>query len=581
MATKLKSMPRRTQTTSKASDAQHPWLKAYPSDVDWGMTLTPALLGSLLDQAVQAYGSRQCTYFLGRRLSFAEIGALSDRAAKGLQQVGVREGVRVGLLLPNTPTFVIFYYAVLKAGGTVVNFNPLYSVEEIEFQIRDSGTKIMVTLDLARTFAKVEAVLAKGVLEKAVVASFVSQLPALKSVGFKLLHAPSLAQVSASTQRDKVVLERDLLANDGRYAKLKITPDATAVLQYTGGTTGTPKAAMLTHANLSINVAQVKAWENRPPNAGDRVVGVLPLFHVFAMTTVMNFGISQGMEMILVPKFELIDTLKLIDKLRPTIMPGVPTIFNAIMRHPHIKNFDLTSLEFCLSGGAALPIEVKRGFEANSGCHLVEGYGLSETSPVATCNPLGEPKEGSIGLPLPGTEITIRSLEDPTVAMKQGEIGEICIAGPQVMSGYWNKPEENESSFVGRFFRTGDVGYMDEDGYVFIVDRIKDMINSSGFKIYPRHIEDALYEHAAIAEVTVVGISDAYRGEAPKAFVKLKEGEQATAAELLEFLKPKLSKIELPAEIEFRDILPKTMIGKLSKKELRAEARGRSRAGGV
>jgi long-chain acyl-CoA synthetase len=293
------------------------------------------------------------------------------------------------------------------------------------------------------------------------------------------------------------------------------------------------------------------------------------------MTTVMNFGINKGIEMILLPKFELIETLKLIGKLRPTLMPGVPTLFNAILHYPHIANFDLTSLQYCISGGAALPVELKRGFEALCGCSVVEGYGLSETSPVATCNPAEARREGSIGLPLPGTEISIRSLDDPHVPMPRGETGEICIAGPQVMTGYWRKPQDTEASFVGRFFRTGDVGYMDEDGFIFIVDRIKDMINASGFKVYPRRIEDALYEHAAVAEVIVVGIPDEYRGEAPKAFVKLKEGKEATAKELLEFLRGKLSKIELPAEIEFRDQLPKTMVGKLSKKELRAEAKRR------
>jgi long-chain acyl-CoA synthetase len=273
------------------------------------------------------------------------------------------------------------------------------------------------------------------------------------------------------------------------------------------------------------------------------------------------------------PRFDLIETLKLIGKLRPTMMPGVPTLFNAMLRHPRIKRFDLSSLDFCISGGAALPIEVKRGFEALSGCTLVEGYGLSETSPVATCNPLDAPKEGSIGLPLPATEITIRSLDDPAKEMPLGEPGEICIAGPQVMTGYWKKPAETESAFVGRFFRTGDVGYMDDGGYIFIVDRIKDMINAAGFKVYPRRIEDALYEHSAVAEVCVVGIPDDYRGEAPKAFVRVKEGRDVTALELIAFLRPKLSKPELPAAIEFRDELPKTMIGKLSKKALRETAK--------
>jgi long-chain acyl-CoA synthetase len=558
---------------SEAPARPHPWLKAYPKSVTWDVKIEPKLLGDQLDQAVAAYGARPCTYFMGKRLSYAEIGALSDRAAKGLREEGVGEGVKVGLFMPNTPAFVIFYYGVLKAGGTVVNFNPLYSLEEIETQIRDSGVKIMVTLDLALTYDKIEALLKRRALERAVVVSFTSLLPALKSVGFKLTQRAKLAAVGRAGERARLVRAEDLLANDGRFKRPAITPDAIAVLQYTGGTTGTPKGAMLSHANLSVNIGQLETWQNRIVSAGDRIVGVLPLFHVFAMTTVMNFGINHGLEIILLPKFELILTLKLIAKLRPIMMPGVPTLFNAMLRYPHIGNFDLTSLKYCMAGGAPLPIEVKRGFEAISGAILVEGYGLSETSPVAACNPPDAPREGSIGLPLPATEISIRSLDDPTVEVKTGETGEICIAGPQVMTGYWNKPQDTEDCFAGRFFRTGDVGYMDEDGYIFIVDRIKDVINASGFKVYPRRIEEALYEHPAVAEVVVIGIKDAYRGEAPKAFVKLTEGKQATGAELIHFLKEKLSKLELPAEIEFRDELPKTLIGKLSKRELRAEAK--------
>ena len=558
---------------SEAPARPHPWLKAYPKSVTWDVKIEPKLLGDQLDQAVAAYGARPCTYFMGKRLSYAEIGALSDRAAKGLREEGVGEGVKVGLFMPNTPAFVIFYYGVLKAGGTVVNFNPLYSLEEIETQIRDSGVKIMVTLDLALTYDKIEALLKRRALERAVVVSFTSLLPALKSVGFKLTQRAKLAAVGRAGERARLVRAEDLLANDGQFERPAITPDAIAVLQYTGGTTGTPKGAMLSHANLSVNIGQLETWQNRIVSAGDRIVGVLPLFHVFAMTTVMNFGINHGLEIILLPKFELILTLKLIAKLRPIMMPGVPTLFNAMLRYPHIGNFDLTSLKYCMAGGAPLPIEVKRGFEAISGAILVEGYGFSETSPVAACNPPDAPREGSIGLPLPATEISIRSLDDPTVEVKTGENGEICIAGPQVMTGYWNKPQDTEDCFAGRFFRTGDVGYMDEDGYIFIVDRIKDVINASGFKVYPRRIEEALYEHPAVAEVVVIGIKDAYRGEAPKAFVKLTEGKQATAAELIHFLKEKLSKLELPTEIEFRDELPKTLIGKLSKRELRAEAK--------
>jgi len=566
-----KANPEPVDTTH--APRNRPWLKAYPAGISWERRFKPGLVHQILEDAVAAFGPRPCTYFLGKRLSYSEIGALSDRAAKGLRALGVGEGVKVGLLLPNSPTFLIFYFGVLKAGGTVVNFNPLYSLEEIEFQIRDSDTKIMVTLDLAVLFEKVEPMLKSGVLEKAVVAKFASLLPPLKQVALKLSGRVKRARVGLSRMRHLIVREADLLANDGRYERPVITPDSVAVLQYTGGTTGTPKAAILTHGNISINAQQVKLWVSRPPQMVDRVLGVLPLFHVFAMTAVMNFGVTHGMEVILVPKFELIATVKLIGKLKPTVMPGVPTLFNAILRHPQIKKFDLSSLEYCISGGAALPPEVKRGVEALAACNLVEGYGLSETSPVVACNPIDATREGSIGLPLPATEISIRSLEDPAQEVAPGEPGELCIAGPQVMTGYWKQPSETESAFVGRFFRTGDVGYMDEEGFIFIVDRIKDMINAAGFKVYPRRIEDALYEHSAVAEVCVVGVPDDYRGEAPKAFVRLKEGCEATAIELVAFLRPKLSKLELPVAIEFRSELPKTMIGKLSKKELRAQTR--------
>ncbi|MHA1164232.1 MAG: AMP-binding protein, partial [Alphaproteobacteria bacterium] len=304
----------------------------------------------------------------------------------------------------------------------------------------------------------------------------------------------------------------------------------------------------------------------------EKILGVLPMFHIFAMTTVLNFGVARGFEMILLPRFDLDQALKLISRTKLTIFPGVPTIYNAILHHPKIKSTDLSSLKFCISGGAALPIEVKRGFEEISGCSLVEGYGLSETSPVATCNPVGEsPVEGSIGLPLPATLISIRDIDKHTKELPIGQDGEICIAGPQVMPGYWKKPKETKDTFTGKFFRTGDVGHMDEAGYIFIVDRLKDMINCSGFKVYPRRIEEAIYEMEAVEEVTVIGVEDEYRGEAPVAYIKLRDGHSATADEIFAFLKPKISKIEMPRDIEFRTELPKTMIGKLSKKELREE----------
>jgi len=571
---KSESSAARRSSSSNRKRPDYPWLKVYPKSVAWDRELTPQTLGDMLDEAVAQFSERRCTYFLGKSLTYAQIGALSDQLACGLQQLGVKKGVHVGLLLPNTPTYVAFFFAILKAGGTVVNYNPLYSIEELEGQVKDSQTKILITLDLKLLFDKTEALLATGVLEKAIVAPFASLLPTIKSFLFKTLKSKELSNPAASPHADRVVFEGDLITNDGGYKKTEIKPlTDVAVLQYTGGTTGIPKGAMLTHANLTINVQQIRDWSSVLDVGAERVMGILPFFHVFAMTTVLNFSIAMGAEMILMPRFELADALKLIKSQRVTVLPGVPTLYNAMLNYPKLKADDLASLKFCISGGAPLPIEVKRSFEAVSNCSLVEGYGLSETSPVATCNPVeGPAKEGSIGIPVPQTLISIRAIDEPANELAIGEDGEICIAGPQVMKGYWNKPEETKDTFTGKFFRTGDVGHMDDEGFTFIIDRLKDMINASGFKIYPRRIEEAIYEHPCVEEVTVVGIPDEYRGEAPKAFIKLKHGQAVTEDDIMEFLKPKISKLEMPSEIEFRDELPKTMVGKLSKKELREES---------
>lgn len=564
-----------TDATSQLTPAQAPWLTHYPQFVDWNEQFKPVSVPSLLDATVLKFPTRTSTNFLGATRTFGEIGRQVDRAAKGLQRLGVTKGTKVGLFLPNCPTFIVFYYATLKAGGTVVNYNPLYTVEELDYQIRDSDTDIMVTLDLKLLFEKVDALLAKGSLKQAIVGSFPALLPGAKSVLFKLFKGKELARVQSSPNAAKIISEASLLENDGKFAPVAIDPlEDIAVLQYTGGTTGTPKGAMLTHANLSVNVQQSIAWSRNLTRTGsEKILGILPFFHVFAMSGIMNLSIAEAYEIIIMPRFVLDDTMKVIDKAKPTIMPGVPTIFNAIMNHKDAKKLDLRSLKICLSGGAPLPAEVKKGFEALTGAQLVEAYGLSETSPGATVNPLdGNAKAGSIGQPLPGTIISIREVGRPEQEVALGQPGEICIKGPQVMKGYYKKPQETAETFVGDFFRTGDVGYMDPQGFVFIVDRIKDMIICSGFKVYPRHLEEKIYEHPAVEEVTVIGIKDKYRGEAPKAFIKLKAGQTATVEDIRKHLEPRLSKIEMPAEIEFRKELPKTMIGKLSKKELKAEA---------
>lgn len=546
------------------------------------MPIPKGTVPGLLDEAAAHYPKNAAIGFLGRSTSYADLSAEVDRVAAGLQRIGVKRGTKVGLFLPNTPTFIVYYFAILKAGGTVVNFNPLYTVEELTFQAKDSETEIMVTHDLAMLFTKIEALLQTSVISRAIVVPFASVLSPLKSVLFRIFKRKDIANVGRSPSAARIVSGLDLAATRTPFSPVAIDPDNDiAVLQYTGGTTGTPKGAMLTHANIVANTKQVVAWGKVLKPGEECVLGALPLFHVFAMTVVMTVGIELAAKIVLIPRFQLIETLKLIDSEKPTMMPVVPTILTAMLNFEHIKSYNLSSLRFCLSGGAPLPLETKLKFEAMAAgsTKVVEGYGLSETAPVLTANPLdGEPVSGSIGMPLPGTTISLRSLDDPTKEVAQGERGELCAKGPQVMKGYWKRPEETAKQFVGDFLRTGDVAVMDENGYFAIVDRIKDLIICSGFNVYPRRVEEAIYAHPAVEEVTVIGVPDPYRGEAPKAFVKLKSGMTATEPEIFEFLKLKISKIEMPAAIEFRDSLPKTLIGKLSKKELAAEEAQRGKS---
>ena len=552
------------------SKNKHPWGKTYPASVDWDETIPVKPLYSFLDDSVARFDENPCIDFLGKKYTYREIGDLVSRAAQGFQHLGVKKGTKVGLCLPNTPYFIICYFAILKAGGTVVNFNPLYVERELSYQIEDSETEIMVTLDLKQIYPKIATMLEETRLRCVVICQMSDILPAVKSLLFSVLRRSEIAEIPDDIQH---VPFNKLIDNDGKFAPVEIDPHKDlALLQYTGGTTGTPKGAMLTHANLCANTTQVCRWFVGAKEGEEKIVGVLPFFHVFAMTLVMNMGIALGAELILLPRYELDALLQTINKNSPTILMGVPTIFTAINSSSKLDNYDLSSIQYCISGGAPLPLEVKNEFEQLTGCILVEGYGLSECSPVVTCNPLVETKkEGSIGLPMPGTLIEIRDPSDPKKKVPRGEKGEVCVRGPQVMIGYWKRPEETAKAINKGRFHTGDIGYMDEDGYTYLLDRIKDLILCGGYNVYPRMIEEAILLHPSVSEVTVIGVPDEYRGENPKAFVKLHDGEQLTAKELHDFLGDKLSRIEMPKEIEFRDNLPKTMIGKLSKKELVAE----------
>jgi long-chain acyl-CoA synthetase len=550
-----------------------------PRQVTAPFEFTPIPAFQMLDETVVRFGDRPAVDFLGKHWNWAEIGRLTNRAAAGLQKLGVTKGVRVGLCLPNTPYSIIMYYATLKAGGTVVNFNPLYTLRELEKQIVDSDTSILVSLDVAMIHDKITQLAAKNILKRIVICSMTAALPRPKALLYRLFKNKDLAKVP--DQSPFIRFER-LIAGAAMPAPVSIDPERDiAVLQFTGGTTGLPKAAMLSHANITVNVQQVLAGGTPLIPGREIIMGILPLFHVFAMTGVMNLGIAIGAELVLLPRMDLKQLMATIFKRRPTVLPGVPTLYSAVSTAAAAAHKNLTFIKYCVSGGAPIAAEAALHFEHASGCKIVEGYGLSETSPVVSLNPPHAVKLGSVGLPVPGTTVEIRNPEHPEILLPQGERGEICVRGPQLMQGYYNRPEETRAVFVDGAFRTGDIGYLDADGYLFIVDRIKDLILSGGYNVYPRTIEEAAYQHPAVLEAIAIGVPDAYRGQAAKLFVTLRPNMEATPQAIRDFLKEYLSKIELPREVEIRDSLPKTMVGKLSKKELVAEELAKAAARGA
>lgn len=543
------------------------WLAHYPPGVDWDAEIPVKPIYALLDDAARQYGNRPGFDFLGKKWTFSELAQLTDRLACGLKPL-VAPGMRVGLLLPNCPYYLLAYFAIAKCGGIIVNFNPLYTEREIAHQIGDSGAEIMVTIDVAEVADKLLAIADECRLKAVIVCPMTGILPFPKNLLYPLARRKDIARIPSDPRF--IPFDR-LIRNDGKIVPHPVDPEHdVAVLQYTGGTTGTPKGAMLTHANVYGNAVQLGKYSTVLRPGQDKMLAVIPFFHVFAMTVAMNNSVLYGIEIIALPRFSVKEVLETIDKKRPTLFPAVPTIYTAIASYAHLSDYDISSIRFCMSGGAPLPMDVKQRFEKLTGCTLVEGYGLSETSPVATANPtVGENKAGSIGIPLPGTMVEIISLEDRLTPVPLGEAGELCISGPQVMKGYWNKPEDTEQAMVGGRFHTGDIATMDADGYIFIVDRLKDIVIASGYKIYPRKVEEEIYLHPAVEECVAGGVPDAYRGETLKVWIKLRPGATLTADALREFLKDKLSPIEMPKLIEFRDTpLPKTLIGKLSRKAL-------------
>ena len=549
------------------------WMQTYGHPVPWDLALEPMPVHRLVEDAAARTPDAACIDFLGRIYTYAEIAGAVDKAARGFQILGVRRGIKVGLFLPNCPQYVIAYYAIMKAGGTAVNFSPLYTADELRHQVEDSETDIMVCLDVAQLYPTIAEVLESSRLRCLVVGSLADVLPAGKALLYRMFKRRERSKVKADLRHIRFP---SLLENDGLEDAPEIDVHGDiALLQYTGGTTGTPKGAVLTHANLSINAQQVQAIDPEP-DVEDRILGTLPLFHVFANTCVLNRTVLRGGEMVLLPKFELGLALETIQRRRITALPGVPTMYQAFLDSPKIAKFDLTSIRACISGGAPMPAELKTRFEAKTQAKVVEGYGLTESSGVVSVNPYetgGKP--GSIGQPIPGTRIVIVDKEDPSKPAPDGEPGEITVAGPQIMRGYWKKDEATKEAFIDGRLRTGDVGYIDADGYVYVVDRLKDMIVVGGFKAFPSQLEAVLYKNDAVKEAIVIGVPDPYLGERPKAFVTLQPGADATEKVLLDYLNAHVGKHERAVAVEIRETLPKTMIGKLSRKELVAEARAR------
>ncbi|MCK5424874.1 MAG: long-chain fatty acid--CoA ligase [Emcibacter sp.] len=555
--------------------AEHPWLATYPKHVEWDQEFEPKPLYALVEDTAAEFPDAIAYDFFGKQLKYGDFLDQVNRMAKGLQGLGVGKGVHVGIFLPNCPQFAIAYFGILKAGGTVVNYSPLYSVPELIAQVEDSETDIMVTMGLKELYDTIHEVVEKSRLKHLVVEDYGNALPLPKKILFKLLKSSVIADL---VDDEYHVNYTSLLNNDGLPVPVDIDVDEdVAVIQFTGGTTGIPKGAMLTHANIYTNVLQLGAWTTDFERGKEVVIGSLPFFHVFAMTVVMDLSIYLGAKVVIQPKFELEAAIKMMKREKPTIFAGVPTMYTALLNHKSSPDIGMDNVRMCMSGGAPLPVELGVAFKKKIDITISEGYGLTETSPVSTSNPYDrESRKGSIGLPMPATEVIIVDREDPTKIMPLGENGEICIKGPQVMKGYWKRPEATAEVIVDGMLRTGDVGYMDEEGFTYIIDRDKDLILVGGFNVYPRVVEEAIYEHPSVHEATVIGIPDDYLGERPKAFVTLKDpDDKLTEAELMTFIRERLGKHERPKEIEFRAELPKTMIGKLSKKELVAEEKAK------
>ncbi|MGE6611397.1 AMP-binding protein [Peribacillus sp. NPDC076916] len=546
-----------------------PWQAIYPEQIPAVLSYEDKPLYSFLKESAEEFPDKVSIHFQGKELTFREVHESAVKFAAYLKSIGLQKGERVAVMLPNCPQGVIGFFGILMAGGVVVQTNPTYTERELEYQMKDSGAKIILAMDIL--FPRVAAVASRTDIEHIIVTAIKEYLPFPKNLIYPFIQKKQYGIVINVEHEGNHHLFSEIM-------KRKMTEEVTvpidvdndlALLQYTGGTTGFPKGVMLTHKNMLANTKMCNAWLYRNKRGEERILAILPFFHVYGMTTVLVLSVMEGNTMIIMPKFDVLATLKTIQKQKPTMFPGAPTMYIGLLNHPDIAKYDLSSINACISGSASLPIEVQEQFEKITGGKLVEGYGLSETSPVTHANFIwDQPRvKGSIGLPWPDTDSVILSLET-FEELPPNEIGEIAIKGPQVMKGYWNRPEETENTFRNGWLLTGDLGYMDEQGFFYVVERKKDTIIAGGFNIYPREVEEVLYEHEAIQEVVVAGIPDPYRGETVKAYVVLKKNANATEEELNEFARKNLASYKVPRSYEFRDELPKTTIGKILRRVL-------------
>ncbi|MEI2462744.1 long-chain-fatty-acid--CoA ligase [Niallia taxi] len=551
-------------------ETEKPWLALYPGETAKNVYYKAETLPQLLRNAAKEYPKHKAIHFMGKELTFKQTFEKARNLAAYLQETGITKGDRVAVMLPNIPQTVISFYAIMLAGAIVVPVNPLYKEREIEFILNDSGAKAIITLDIL--YNRVKSVQEMTSVEQILVTSISEFLPFPKNLFYPFILKKEYGYIPNVKHEGNTHLLKNIWSlptADLKEISIDFEEDL-AIIQYTGGTTGFPKGVMLTHQNLVANTSMCRQWLYKLEKGKEKLLAIMPLFHVYGMMTVLVLSVMEIYQMILLPKFDATTALKTIEKQKPTVFPGAPTIYIGLLNHPDINKYDLSSIVAAISGSAPLPKEIIDRFEEKTGGKLVEGYGLTEASPVTHVNFVWDHEivKGSIGVPWPGTDAAVFSPETGE-ELPHGEIGELAVKGPQVMKGYWNNPDETELVLKDGWLYTGDLCYMDERGYFYIVDRKKDTIIASGFNIYPREVEEVLYEHPAVQEAAVVGVKDSYRGETVKAFIVLKEGAQTSEDELNKYMRERIASFKVPRIYEFRKELPKSAIGKILRRELK------------